>query len=68
MRGVKEISPEVHCPKLLFPFSIIAEHSTRSLEDIPNCQTTKYCNFFPVYGFFFPFSDQLSESLLHVTS
>lgn len=43
MKGVKEISPEIHCPKLLFPSPIIAEeHSTRSLEEIPNCQTTKY--------------------------
>lgn len=67
MRGVKEISPEVHCPKLLFPSSIIAEHSTRSLEDIPSCQTAKYYNFFHFMDFF-PFSEQLSESLLHVTS
>lgn len=62
---MKEISPEVHCPKLMFPSPIIAEErSPRSLEEMPNFQTTKHCHFVPFSGIFFPFSEQLSESLL----
>lgn len=57
MRGVKEISPEVCCPELdIVPSPVsLEEHSARSLEEIENCQTTKYSPFFPFSGFFFHF-------------
>lgn len=67
MRQVKEISPEVHCPKLLFPSPIIAEeHSPRSLEEMPNCQTTIHCHFVPFKGMFFHFLSSPVKAFLKI--